>query len=117
MGRELSTLDDYTDAARGLISRGQTELVALSLGAGGAVLVSADEVFHLPVPNVTVVGTVGAGDSFLAGFVLRLAEGCSLHEALITAVAAGTAATLTPGTTLCNPADVARFEAELRSLG
>ena len=52
-----------------------------------------------------VKNTIGAGDSAVAGFVYGLVEGKSLKEALIYAVAAGTATTLRPGTALCQRDD------------
>lgn len=49
--------------------------------------------------------TIGAGDSAVAGFVYGLVEGKNLKDALIYAVAAGTATTLRPGTALCEKDD------------
>lgn len=100
-------------AASELIERGAAELVALTLGDEGAILISAAGVKRLPVPQVPVISTVGAGDSFLAGFVLRLAQGCSQHAAFCTAVAAGTATSMNPATLLCTKSDVERLEKEL----
>ncbi|MDD0857650.1 PfkB family carbohydrate kinase [Arthrobacter alpinus] len=65
------------------------------------------------MPSVQVVSTVGAGDSFLAAFVLRLAQGYPVNAALATAVASGSATVMTPATELCRPDDVARLEAEI----
>jgi 6-phosphofructokinase 2 len=60
-------------------------------------------------PDVQVMSTVGAGDSTVAGLVLKLSQGGNLAEASRLAVAAGTAATLTSGTELCHKADVERL--------
>lgn len=108
-------LDDAAlrDAARGLVREGRAEIVALSLGADGALLAAADGTRRVPTPAVRAVSTVGAGDAFLAGLLVRLAHGRPLDEALRTAVAAGSAATLGAGTELCRPADVERLEAAL----
>ncbi len=100
-------------AATELIQRGSTELVALTLGDEGAILISAAGVKRLPVPHVPVISSVGAGDSFLGGFVLRLAQGASQHAAFCTAVAAGTATSMNPATILCTKSDVERLEKEL----
>ena len=100
-------------AARAIVADGRAEIVALSLGGAGAVLVTADEVLRLPTPLVQVRSTVGAGDAFLAGLVLRLAQGRTVAEAFRTAVAAGSATAMVPGTELCRAEDVARLEAEL----
>ncbi len=103
-------------AATELIERGSTEIVALTLGDEGAILITAAGVKRLPVPQVPVVSTVGAGDSFLGGFVLRLAQGCSQHAAFCTAVAAGTATSMNPATLLCTKSDVERLEKELATI-
>jgi 6-phosphofructokinase 2 len=60
-------------------------------------------------PPVHPVSTVGAGDSMVAGISAGLASGRSLAEAVRLGVAAGTAAVLTPGTELCDAADVERL--------
>lgn len=111
-----ATLDDEqsrVDAAASLIDAGAAEFVALTLGSEGALLVSATATYRLSAPVVEAVSSVGAGDSFLAGFVLRVAQGRTVEEAFRTAVAAGTAAVLTPASELCRRADVERLEAGL----
>lgn len=101
------------EAAQELVAEGRAEIVALTLGSAGAVLVTAYEVLRLPPPGIEVKSTVGAGDAFLAGFVLRLAQGGTASEAFRTAVAAGSATAMLPATGLCHAEDVARLEAEL----
>ena len=113
VGRPLATIDDRVDAARELVARGSAEVVALTLGGEGAVLVTADGVTRLEVPPVEVRSTVGAGDSFLAALVLRLAQGRTLDEAFRAGVAAGTATAMTEATELCHRDDVERLEAQL----
>jgi 6-phosphofructokinase 2 len=112
---ELDTEQNQIDAATTLIANGSAEYVALTLGAEGALLVSRDRTLRLPAPPVDAVSTVGAGDSFLAALVLRLAQKRSIEEAFRAAVAAGTAAAMRPGTELCHRADVERLEAGLLS--
>lgn len=96
-------------AAERIVAAGQAELVALTLGGDGALLVSTDGTWSLPALQVEPVSTVGAGDSFLAGMTYGLAEGLEPLEAFRMAVAAGTAATLSPGTDLAYPNDVRRL--------
>jgi 6-phosphofructokinase 2 len=118
LGESSDSWENQIRAAAELIARGSTELLALTLGADGAVLVSAENTLKLPVPQVPVISTVGAGDSFLGGFVLRLAQGRPLSEAFCTAIAAGTATSMNPATLLCTNSDVIELEAELaRRLG
>lgn len=70
-GDDLAWLDpgaDTVSAARGLI--GHDGAVALvTLGADGALVVTADEVRELGSPAVEVVDTIGAGDAFMGGFL------------------------------------------------
>ena len=113
VGRALPDLESRVDAARELVARGASEIVALTLGGDGAVLVTAEGVTRLEVPRVEVHSTVGAGDSFLAALVLRLAQGRDLDAAFRAGVAAGTATAMTEATELCHRDDVERLEAQL----
>ena len=71
-----TTLDlEMQEAARELVDAGACEVVALTMAAAGALVVSADGALRLPPAAIKVQSTVGAGDSFLGGFVLRLAQG------------------------------------------
>ena len=56
-------------AARTLVDRGVGAVLA-TLGANGAVLVTAEGAWHATPPPTTVVSTVGAGDSSLFGYLL-----------------------------------------------
>jgi 6-phosphofructokinase 2 len=64
--------------------------------------------------QIEVVSTVGAGDSFLGGMVAAIAAGQPLEDAFRMGVAAGSAAVMSPGTELCQEADVARLLPEVR---
>jgi 6-phosphofructokinase 2 len=109
----LQSEQSQIDAALALVADGCAEYVALTLGEAGAVLASKEGVVRLPVPSVRVLSTVGAGDSFLGALVLRLAQGRPVEAAFRTAVAAGSAAAMTPATELCHRQDVERLEKEL----
>jgi len=113
LGQVLTTEESKIAAAKILVTRGSAEYVALTLGGDGAVLASAAGVLRLQVPRVSVRSTVGAGDSFLGALVLRLAQACDAPTAFRSAVAAGTAAAMTPATELCHRADVERLEVDL----
>lgn len=101
---------EQLDAARAIVDQGGARLVALTLGAAGALLVGPCSTLRLPTPDIEVISTVGAGDAFLAGLVLRLAQGESAETAFRTAVAAGSATAMMPGTQLCSAEDVRRLE-------
>ncbi len=65
-----------------------------------------------PAPKVKVKSTVGAGDSFVAAFVLSLARGQDAMQALSMASAAAAAAVMTDATMLCRAEDVMRLMPE-----
>ncbi|HBK06590.1 MAG TPA: 1-phosphofructokinase [Acetobacteraceae bacterium] len=81
-----------------LLRAGAIRKVAVSLGAGGAVLGGPDGIIHSPAMPVEERGAVGAGDSFLAGLVLGFARGLPDRNALAFGMAAGAAAVATYGT-------------------
>ena len=112
-GAELESREQQEDVLRRIVEDGGSELVALSLGADGALFASADGAFHIQAPAVEARSAVGAGDSFVAALVLRLAEGKSLPDAARYAVAAGAAALLSEGTEMCRAADVERLNQQL----
>lgn len=118
IGRPLASREERVAAARELVATRRVEAVALTLGAEGGLLVTRDEVLYASAPPVQPVSAVGAGDSFLGGLVHALSKGGDNAQALRCAIAAGTAALLTPGTELCRAADVERLRprVELRRL-
>lgn len=95
--------------AKELVSKTKCEIIVVSMGVSGAVLVTKDIIHKVAPPIVKIKSTVGAGDSMVAGIVLSLSRGADLKEALEYGVACGTAATMSPGTQLCKPADVNRL--------
>jgi fructokinase len=58
------------DLLRSLLPRGRLELVAMTRGAAGALLVSATEIVDQPGIPTVVCDTVGAGDAFTAALVV-----------------------------------------------
>jgi 6-phosphofructokinase 2 len=100
---------DRVAACRKLASDGCAEIVALTLGEHGALLVTAERAWRALPLAIEAVSTVGAGDSFLGGLVAALSGGKPLEEAFRVAVAAASAAVLMPGTELFQPEDVNRL--------
>lgn len=94
-GRALSTLRDVRDAAFALIGAG-AELVAVSMGAEGAMLTDGKLALFAPAVPVPVHSTVGAGDSMVAGMIKGLREGGGLEHALRCGMAAATATVTDP---------------------
>lgn len=65
--------------------------------------VTADESLQIGAAAGETSDAVGAGDSMVGAMCLKLAAGAGLGEMVRFGVAAGTAATLRPGTQLCDP--------------
>jgi 1-phosphofructokinase len=72
VGKELNTFGDVIDAARQLNYWG-VDCVMASLGVDGIIAVTSSHAIHARTAPVTVINTVGAGDSTIAGFLAALA--------------------------------------------
>jgi sugar/nucleoside kinase (ribokinase family) len=68
------------EGARALVERG-VGCVAVTQGAKGALVVTADEAFEVPAYDIEVVDTTGCGDAFSAGFLRGLSLGGDLRAA------------------------------------
>jgi 6-phosphofructokinase 2 len=109
IGRRLPDAEAIIEAASELVAAGATKHVAVTIGEEGAVLVQSTGAEFMPAIPVETRSAVGAGDSFLAAMTYAFACGADSPTALRLAVASGAAATLSPGTDLCHPWDVARL--------
>lgn len=107
-GEPLDSDPQIAEAGRQLIADNDVEVVLISLGAGGVMLVTEHQTERLAAPTVEIRSRVGAGDSLVAGLALALARGWELPRAARFGVAAGTAAVTTPGTELCRRQDTER---------
>jgi 6-phosphofructokinase 2 len=96
-------------AGRRLFERYRIEIIALSMGSAGALLLTRDVALRANGLPIEPVSVSGAGDSFLAAMVSSLVLGGDLPTALRYGVAGGSAALLHPGTTLCLAEDVHRL--------
>lgn len=113
-GRPLPGDADQADAAASLVRNGRAEIVVVSLGANGALLVTKDHVRSFPAIAVPVRSTIGAGDAMVAGLVLALARGWSLDDSMQFGMATASAALLRLGNELCRREDVERLYAQSR---
>jgi 6-phosphofructokinase 2 len=100
---------EQEEIARNIVKDGKAEIVVLSLGPRGAMMVTSARTEYVVPPTVRPISTVGAGDSMVAGIVLSLTRGEDLSTALKWGVAAGTAATMTSGSELCRREDAERI--------
>ena len=69
----------------------------MKLGEAGALALADGKAVHQAARRVQVVDTVGAGDAFVAGYLVERGRGATVEERLATAVACGTIACLSPG--------------------
>lgn len=95
-GRELKTLKDIRDAAQKFIDMG-VSVVAVSLGAEGAMITDGSDAFFAPRLNIEVKSTVGAGDSMVAGLACGFIGDNSLEDSFRMGVASATARCVTEG--------------------
>jgi 6-phosphofructokinase 2 len=106
VGQALADPSAQDDAARELVRRGDADMVALTLGAAGALLATAECVHRLPALPGPVRSTVGAGDAFLAAMTLALARGKAPQHALAWGIAAARVAVSGVGTARLTRAEV-----------
>lgn len=98
-GETLSPADTgaITRCARSLQAKGARN-VLVSMGGAGSLLVSEDgQVLRQPPAQGTLVNSVGAGDSMVAGFLAALAQGKDYAAALRLGTAAGGATAFSDG--------------------
>lgn len=81
----------------------QVETLVIKLGAAGALGLRAGQTVRVPSISVQVVDTVGAGDSFNAGFLYGYLHGWSLEESLRLAAVCGALSTTGSGGTAAQP--------------
>ncbi|HQS25578.1 MAG: hypothetical protein B7Y11_13550 [Sphingobacteriia bacterium 24-36-13] len=114
VGKEWIDMADVIVTARQVIAAGACKAMAVSMGADGAMLITATEHYKAAAPQAPVLSTVGAGDSMVAGMLAALTKGWGWEQVLQYGVAAGSAATLHKGTELCSLSDTERIFAEIK---
>ena len=78
----LTGADSLEDAAAALLERG-VGCVAVTCGASGALVATADGTHRVPAFEVDVVDTTGCGDAFSAGFLTAVLGGRTPAEAAV----------------------------------
>ncbi|MCL1796339.1 MAG: 1-phosphofructokinase family hexose kinase [Clostridia bacterium] len=89
-GKKLSAIEERLTAARAVLASGP-ELVALSMGAGGALAIGRTEAYFAPAIPIETVTTTGAGDAMVAGLLCGLLRGETLAGVLAHGAAAAAA--------------------------
>lgn len=82
------------------------ELVVVSLGSDGALLVCKEGVYHGKPPKIEVVNTVGCGDSMVGAFAVAMERGYSNIDSLKYAISISAANAMTFSTGSFNSDDV-----------
>ena len=77
--------------------RERQAITVVKLGEAGAVWLAPDRDIHVPAPQVKVVDTTGAGDSFNAGFLVAWMNGKSPEQCLAEGNKIGAASTRKAG--------------------
>ena len=107
--RPLPSRRDSARFAASLVDRGAAQLMIVARGPDGSVMADGNRHLHVAAAKVEVRSRVGAGDSFVGGFVKALAEEKPVELALQHGSAAASAAVMTEGTQLCHSEDAARL--------
>ena len=108
-GKKELQPNEASDVAKNIIAKGKCEVMVISMGANGAMLITNTITQIITPPPIIKKSTVGAGDSMVAGIIFYLSQEKNLIEAVQYGVACGTAATINPGTELCKKEDADRL--------
>ena len=109
LGKKLDSEAGRLQAARELVQKGATEIVVLSLGEEGALLVTRELALRAPAIPVQPLSTVGAGDSLVGGILWALSTDKSLEEAFKYGLACAAGTLLNIHSKMCSAEDVARL--------
>lgn len=101
VAQESLDVPGAAELARGICRRGAARLVVVTLGGRGAVGARQDAAWHVAPPRVKVASKVGAGDSFVAGLAIGIAESKPISDVLTYAMGAAASAVTTPASELC----------------
>ena len=95
---KYETMEEIINAGEKLRKMG-SENVLISLGKNGSVLITEKGVWIGNVPKGTLVSSVGAGDSMVAGTLYGIVKGMEISEAYKYGIASGSATAFTEGLT------------------
>lgn len=112
-GKDCNEIGEIAEAAKEIHRRG-VEVVSVSLGADGSLVVCDEGIFRAVVPRIDAVNTVGCGDSMIAGFALGFSEGLGIEETLRKASAISAAAALREETGYFVMEDMERLYAKIK---
>ncbi|NHJ49262.1 MAG: carbohydrate kinase family protein [Asgard group archaeon] len=73
--------EEINDVAENFVEENEKRIVAVTKGQDGAVLIDSKNSIDIPIYNVDVVDTTGAGDAFASGLLYALTTKKTLKEA------------------------------------
>lgn len=114
VNKEKLDPSEVKDAALEVLSQSNCEMIAVSMGADGAMLITKNDHVQVKAPEAEKKSTVGAGDSMVAGMSYMIKRNASLREILAFGVACGTAATMNEGSKLFKKNDVMQLFEKLK---
>ena len=112
LGVPVTNREEIIEGA-GKLQKMGIEIVVVSLGSDGALMVTEDGVLQGKPPKIEVVNTVGCGDSMTAAFAVGLSRGYSIEETLRYAVAVSAANAMTMQTGNFRQKDMERILPEV----
>lgn len=80
-GKNVESIADVIEVAKEIQSRG-IEIVVVSLGEKGSVIVCKEGIFQAVVPKIDAVNSVGCGDSMIAGFAIGLLKNIPMIDTI-----------------------------------
>jgi 1-phosphofructokinase len=113
LNRKLANVDEVASAAKSLLDTG-IEIIAVSLGADGAVFVKRDQTIYAEGLSVDVRSTVGAGDAMVASLALAFTRDFTFEEAVTLSIATAAANVASSGTLPPKLEDVRSYESQVR---
>lgn len=99
-GRSFKNREEIVKAAMELIRTG-IEVVIISLGANGAVVVNSEDAYLVDSWDIKVKSATAAGDSMVASLAYSILNQGSLFDIAKITTAAGTITASKPGTEIC----------------
>jgi 6-phosphofructokinase 2 len=105
-GKESLSYKILEELAKDFMATHRCEILVVSLGRRGALLVTSERLEYIKAPMVHEKNSIGAGDSMVAGMLLKAQAGHNPKTMIQYGVACGAATTLRPGTQLCQKEDV-----------
>ena len=110
-GVVLHSDEEIITYAKKLQEKGARNVLVSMAGDGAILLTEANAIFRCAAPKGTLVNSVGAGDSMVAGFITGFMESNSFQKAFLMGVATGSASAFSE-----NLATRAEAEALLKSI-